>query len=74
MGFTAIWISPIAENIEGNDVVGEPYHGFWTKDITEVNQHFGTKDDLKALSKALHDRGMVRHHQPLIKQILYAEC
>lgn len=23
-----------------------------------MNKHFGTKDDLKALSKALHDRGM----------------
>ena len=37
---------------------GEAYHGFWQKNMNEVNKHFGTKDDLKALSKALHDRGM----------------
>ena len=37
---------------------GEAYHGFWQKNMYEVNQHFGTKNDLKALSKALHARGM----------------
>ncbi|KAH8602699.1 glycoside hydrolase family 13 protein [Bisporella sp. PMI_857] len=59
MGFTAIWISPIVKNIEGSKEAGEPYHGFWSQDITKVNAHFGTKDDLKALSKALHDRDML---------------
>lgn len=37
---------------------GEAYHGYWQKNLFEVNQHFGTKDDLKALSAALHARGM----------------
>lgn len=27
-------------------------------DPTKVNSHFGTDDDLKSLSDALHDRGM----------------
>lgn len=54
-----IWISPIVKNIEGNAASGEAYHGFWAQDITQVNNHFGTEDDLKALSKALHDRNMV---------------
>jgi len=39
--------------------VGEPYHGFWSKDITKLNDHFGTADDLRALTKAVHDRGML---------------
>lgn len=55
-----IWISPITKGLEGNWSVGENYHGFWQQDPTQLNSYFGTEDDLKSLSKALHDRGMVR--------------
>ncbi|KAF8957053.1 glycoside hydrolase family 13 protein [Flammula alnicola] len=48
LGFDAVWISPVVANFEGN----------WTKDINMLNSHFGTADDLKALSEALHSRGM----------------
>lgn len=59
MGFDAIWISPVVTNLEGNSAgEGDAYHGYWTQDITTINKHFGTSDDLKALSKALHSRGM----------------
>lgn len=47
------------KNIKGSKEGGEPYHGFWTQDIYQLNSHFGTADDLKALSKAVHDRDMV---------------
>jgi len=47
-------------NINGSAEAGTGYHGFWSKDITQLNPYFGTADDLKALSKALHDRDMVR--------------
>lgn len=35
-------------------------HGvrYWTKDFDTLNPHFGTADDLHALSDALHKRGM----------------
>ncbi|ORY30838.1 putative alpha-amylase AmyA [Naematelia encephala] len=58
LGFDAIWISPAAKNIEGQTVYGEAYHGYWTVDPTQLNQHFGSADDLKALSSACHSRGM----------------
>lgn len=58
MGFTAIWISPVNKNIEGVTAYGEPYHGYWIEDISQLNPHFGTADDLKALSAELHSRGM----------------
>ncbi|KAI0338565.1 glycoside hydrolase family 13 protein [Trametopsis cervina] len=58
MGFDAVWISPVVKNIEGETAYGEAFHGYWTEDITQLNSNFGTADDLKALSKALHDRGM----------------
>jgi alpha-amylase len=38
------------------------YHGYWQQDIYQVNEHFGTPGDLKALSEALHRRDMVRLH------------
>lgn len=59
MGFTAIWISPVVTNLEGNSLDGEAYHGYWAQDIYSINSHFGTAADLKDLSTALHNRGMV---------------
>ncbi|KZF26425.1 glycoside hydrolase family 13 protein [Xylona heveae TC161] len=58
MGFDAIWISPIVENIGGDGLAGQSYHGFWSKDINAINSNFGTSDDLKELSQKLHSRGM----------------
>jgi alpha-amylase len=58
MGFDAIWISPVVENIDDETKYGEAYHGYWTKNINTVNTKFGSADDLKALSAALHSRGM----------------
>ncbi|EIW57027.1 glycoside hydrolase family 13 protein [Trametes versicolor FP-101664 SS1] len=58
MGFDAVWISPVVANVEGNTTYGEAFHGYWTQDINSLNSHFGTADDLKSLSTALHNRGM----------------
>ncbi|PWN50517.1 alpha-amylase [Violaceomyces palustris] len=57
MGFDAIWISPVVSNTDLQGQTG--YHGYWSKDIYSINPHFGTADDLKALSSALHSRGML---------------
>ncbi|KAI0721448.1 glycoside hydrolase superfamily [Fomitopsis betulina] len=58
MGFDAIWISPVVKNLEGSTGDGYSYHGYWAVDQNSVNEHFGTADDLNALSSALHARGM----------------
>lgn len=59
LGATAVWISPIIKNVEGNFAdAGEAYHGFWAQDLYSINPHFGTEADLKALADALHARGM----------------
>ncbi|KAI0256530.1 glycoside hydrolase family 13 protein [Lactifluus subvellereus] len=58
-GFTAIWISPVSQNYEGpRTAYGDPYHGYWIADASQLNSRFGTSDDLKALSAELHRRGM----------------
>ena len=58
MGFDTVWISPIVQNINDTTAIGQAYHGYWTLDPAKLNDHFGSADDLKALSKALHDRSM----------------
>ncbi|KAF3768930.1 glycoside hydrolase family 13 /Carbohydrate-binding module family 20 [Cryphonectria parasitica EP155] len=58
MGFTAVWVSPFVAQMEGDTTDGESYHGYWAQDIYSVNSNFGSASDLKALSTALHDRGM----------------
>jgi alpha-amylase len=52
MGFTAIWITPVTEQLSQDTGDGEAYHGY------NVNTNYGTAADLLALSKALHSRGM----------------
>ncbi|KAL3421233.1 alpha amylase [Phlyctema vagabunda] len=58
LGFDAIWISPVTKCIEDNTFYGYGYHGYWQEDMYSVNPHFGTAEDLLALSDALHARGM----------------
>ncbi|KAK9235373.1 glycoside hydrolase superfamily [Lipomyces kononenkoae] len=58
MGFTAIWISPIVENIPEDTGYGYAYHGYWMKNIFALNTNFGTAADLIALATELHNRGM----------------
>ncbi|ODN78734.1 hypothetical protein L202_04298 [Cryptococcus amylolentus CBS 6039] len=58
MGFDTVWISPVVDNIGDDTSEGEAYHGYWTLNPNSLNSNFGTADDLKALSTALHDKGM----------------
>ena len=54
-----VWISPVNQNYEGpRSAYGDPYHGYWMADISQLNSRFGTADDLKALSAELHRRNM----------------
>nr|POF01092.1 alpha-amylase [Quercus suber] len=55
MGFTAVWISPITQQIDRPS----SYHGYWQNDLNALNNAYGTQNDLLALSDALHDRGML---------------
>jgi hypothetical protein len=55
----AVWISPVNKNYEGpRTAYGDPYHGYWVQDISQLNSKFGTEDDLNDLITELHRRGM----------------
>ncbi|PYI19629.1 alpha-amylase [Aspergillus violaceofuscus CBS 115571] len=58
LGFDAIWISPAQSQISKRTADLSAYHGYWPNDLYSINSHFGTSNDLKALSSALHKRGM----------------
>ena len=53
LGITTVWITPVYQNHEAGS-----YHGYGATDLYAVDEHFGSLDDLKALSSALHQRGM----------------
>jgi glycosidase len=81
LGMTAIWLGPIYRNkpvqgSPGNESAG--YHGYWITDFTDVDPHFGTREDLKTLVDAAHARGMkvyldiITNHTADV--IRYREC
>ena len=54
MGVTAVWISPIFKQVAGS----ESYHGYGIQNFLDVDPHFGTRDQLKALVGEAHDAGI----------------
>ena len=48
LGFDAIWISPVVENTPHG------YHGYWAKNISAVNHHFGDEQALLQMVQAAH--------------------
>lgn len=62
LGINAIWLTPVVEQIHGSTDEGTGatygYHGYWAKDWTAIDPNFGTKQDLAALVKMAHDKGI----------------
>lgn len=53
MGFTAIWISPVVKNGNGE------YHGYSGADFYNVDPHWGTLANLQAMIAAAHAKGIL---------------
>ncbi len=62
LGATAIWLNPLAQNIPGFVTgAGFPdwgYHGYWADDLSQLDPRFGTGEDLAALVRECHGRGL----------------
>jgi glycosidase len=54
LGATAIWLSPVLRQVSAP--AGQPasYHGYGTQNFLEVDPHFGTAEDLRALVEEAH--------------------
>jgi glycosidase len=59
LGATALWITPPVANMWWDPLQQSGgYHGYWARDLGEVDEHLGTLATYRALSDALHRRGM----------------
>ncbi len=76
MGVTAIWVSPLFEQVE--DLQFDYYaamHGYWTKDFKRINPRFVAKDEDTSLFKCtVFDRLLVEMHKRGMKLILDIVC
>jgi glycosidase len=52
MGFTAISLTPVFDNIDGG------YHGYWVNDYYKTEEHFGSIELFKKLVDEVHKRDM----------------
>lgn len=52
LGFDAIWISPVVDNIDNG------YHGYWAANWEKINNHFGDENSLKQMVDAAHAMGI----------------
>ncbi|BAY22536.1 glycoside hydrolase, starch-binding protein [Calothrix sp. NIES-2100] len=67
LGVTAIWISPLFEQVEALQFENAAMHGYWTKDFKRINPRFLAPHEENSLFKSstldklisgLHERGM----------------
>ena len=76
LGATALWITPHFANQwwnPGGTYGG--YHGYWASDFKAVDAHYGTLDDLRALSRGLHGRGMFLVQDVVVNHVAdYLRC
>ncbi|KAF2439471.1 glycoside hydrolase family 13 protein [Karstenula rhodostoma CBS 690.94] len=68
MGFTAVWISPITEQ------VANAYHGYYQTDLYSLNSNFGTARDLRSLASALHSKNMYLMVDVVPNHMAFAGC
>lgn len=62
LNVTAIWFTPIVEQIHGGTDEGTGltygFHGYWTRDWTALDPNFGTEADLAELVQTAHAHGI----------------
>ncbi len=75
LGVTAIWISPLFEQVESLQFEFAPMHGYWTKDFKRINPRFLALGEDNTLSECKAFRSLVdKAHQLKIKVILDIVC
>lgn len=80
LGVTAIWLTPLFEQVEALFIDSAAIHGYWTKDFKRINPRFIHKDDDPSLNKTQESRNTVfdrlidELHQRNMKMILDIVC
>ena len=80
MGVTAIWLTPLFEQVEALFLDQAAIHGYWTKDFKRLNPRFIGKDEEPSLNKTQEtrnttfDRLIEEMHKRKMKLILDIVC
>lgn len=75
LGVTAIWISPLFEQVEDIQFDRTAMHGYWTKDFKRVNPRFVGKGESTSLYEhTVVDRLIEEMHERGMKLILDIVC
>ncbi|MBL1210586.1 alpha-amylase family glycosyl hydrolase [Geminocystis sp. GBBB08] len=75
LGITAIWISPLFEQVESLQFDNAPMHGYWTKDFKRINPRFLPEGEENSLFKCTALNRLVNQaHHLGIKIILDIVC
>ncbi len=80
LGVTALWLTPLFEQVEDLFIDSAAIHGYWTKDFKRLNPRFIHKDDEPSLNKTqesrdtLFDKLIEELHNRNMKLILDIVC
>jgi len=75
MGVTAIWVSPLFEQVDKLQFESAAMHGYWTKDFKRINPRFLAPDESNSLhSSSSFDRLIEEMHSRGMKLILDIVC
>ncbi len=75
LGVTAVWLSPLFEQVDDMQFDRAPMHGYWTRDFKRINPRFLRRDDSSSLKTSETLRDLVRAlHNAGIKLILDVVC
>lgn len=71
LGVGAVWLTPLADTRDGKIDQWGAFHGYWTEDPAAMEPRFGTFADARALSDALHARGMKLYLDLVLNHVGY---
>jgi cyclomaltodextrin glucanotransferase len=80
LGVTAVWLTPLFEQIEDLFIESAAIHGYWTKDFKRINPRFIANEDEPSLNKSqetkntVFDRLIEELHKRKMKLILDIVC
>ena len=75
LGVSAVWLSPLFEQVDDMQFNRAPMHGYWTKDFKRINQRFVAIEDSCSLDNCKTLKKLVDElHKANIKLILDIVC
>jgi cyclomaltodextrin glucanotransferase len=75
LGITAVWLSPLFEQVDDMQFDRAPMHGYWTKDFKRINPRFLPADECNSLHASRTLKHLVEAlHAADIKLVLDVVC